>query len=334
MSNFPGFLRNKPYQSVSDDLNAATGAGVPPLLSIEGDRFTLKNPGAAPEGLDTADKGVPYADVVVIHALPYYAKIFYGVKYDPTKPAPPICFSTNGTAPSRNAREPQSSTCKGCDHDAWGTGDEGKGKACRDYAHLAVLVVGYEGIYLLRVPPVGLTNLRKYNGLFQGKEFGIDDVVTRVSFDRSPGARRGTLTFSGIDFIKDKNIAEARNAARLSKITDNLIGLNDVPIAGALPVPQQRAALVENQMASLPPFESAPTAALPTSAPTTPLPAPEQAPSSAPRRGRPRKHVETSSTEAPFPTGNGGSEGFGISQGSAPGAQINKALDDFFGPAK
>jgi hypothetical protein len=196
-----------------------------------------------------------------------------------------------------------------------------------------VLVVGYEGVYLLRVPPVGLTNLRKYNGLFQGKDAGIDDVITRVSFDKSPGAKRGTLTFRGLSYINN-DLATARNAARLSKVTDNLIGLNDVPIAGALPAPQQRAALVENQMASLPPFESAPSAAPPTSAPTTPLPASEQAPSSAPRRGRPRKHVEASSTEAPFPTGNGGSEGFGISQGSAPGAQINKALDDFFGPAK
>src|SRR5271166_2799977 len=298
----PDYLKNRPFEAVSDALDRSLGAGAPPVLSIEGDRFTLVDAGGNQQPLSTVEQGVPYADAVVIHTLPHYSKIYYGShKYNPNEGSPPVCFSDNGVAPSRNSSEPQSPTCASCQWSAWGSATSemtGKGvKACKDYQKIALLVTGFDGVYLLRVPPNSLTAFREYNARFKGSGTDIADVVTRISFERGV---RGTLTFKGVSYI-DQAIAQIRNDARAKKVTDNLIGLNDVPVSGMLagPQPAQAQVVMQSQGIQPPPFVPAPFAGAPSTGMSAmaPTPTPPTSgtpvgvaapPSSGRKRGRPR----------------------------------------------
>ena len=81
--------------------------------------------------------------VIVLAAL--IENVYYPGKFDPDKPASPICFafSTDGEemAPHEKAHEPQNGTCAGCPHDEWGSSDTGKGKACKNGRRIAVMAM-------------------------------------------------------------------------------------------------------------------------------------------------------------------------------------------------
>jgi hypothetical protein len=352
----PDYLKNRPGPRLTDRLGDSLGMGAPPSVSITGGRFTLVDTAGSEQPVTTAANGVPYLDAVVIDSLERISKIYYDHSYDPSQPGgPPTCFSDNGIAPSRNASHPQSSTCASCEKGAWGSATSrvtGKGiKACSDYQKLALMVPGLDGIYLLRVPPNTLRNMREYNAKFKGSEFDVSDVVTRISFEKDV---LGTLTFAAVSMI-DQGIAQHRNEALAKKVTDQLVGRTDQPIQGAIahsqhteyapgwgsmsvapgPAPQQEARPLPE------PAPSAGSPPLPTVA--APTPAAITGPTgNGRRRGRPRATEATpQAVQAPFPTQSNPvpaqpSQGapFGIGQGQAPDAGLNAALDNFFGPGK
>lgn len=70
---------------------------------------------------------------------------FYDGKFDPNNPRPPVCYafgrSEDEMKPHPDAPEPQCETCDECEHNKFGTADdgEGKGKACKNIVRLALL---------------------------------------------------------------------------------------------------------------------------------------------------------------------------------------------------
>jgi hypothetical protein len=328
MTDLPAYLQNRPFQSVTDRLGDSLGSGTQPLLSIKGGRFTLIDPAGQQQPVTTADKGIPYIDVVVIDSLERYSKIYYDHAYDPVNPGPPTCFSDNGIAPSRNASKPQSPTCPSCRWFAWGSAvskvDSSRAtKACVDYQKLALMVPGMDGIYLLRVPPNSLRNCREYNARFRGSGTDIADVVTRISFEKDV---LGTLNFQGVSYI-DEATATTRNAILTAKKTDTLVGRDDKPIAGDIQI------MATNSAVAL----------------TTPEPQdrvekePEPLQIAPKPRGRPRRPVEPAPQGAPqalnppFPTQSNPvppethqRPSFGVVEGSKPNPDLERKLTSFF----
>lgn len=77
----------------------------------------------------------------------------YQGKFDPDNRMPPICYafgrSAEEMAPHATMQtdltyfKPQSADCPACPNNAWGSADQGRGKACQNRRRLALIPAGY-----------------------------------------------------------------------------------------------------------------------------------------------------------------------------------------------
>lgn len=75
----------------------------------------------------------------IIPLAPQYERSFYDREYDPNDKAPPDCYSYDGEAPHEKAMAKQAEDCARCQHNQWGSGPRGKGKACKEGMRLAFI---------------------------------------------------------------------------------------------------------------------------------------------------------------------------------------------------
>lgn len=357
-NQLPAYLQQRQSKGLAQDLIANLGTGSPPYVSIANNRFTLIDSAGAEEPVATYDpKTGPYLDCVVVDSNEHMSKVFYDKAFDPNanQYEPPACFSDNGIGPSRSASKPQSTTCAACPNAVWGSkvsAVSGKGlKACHDTQKLAIMIPGDDVVFLLRVPPNSLSNLRGYTSKFVGQQIDISDVVTRISF-----VSQGTLQFAATSYI-DEATYKRREAIATSHGTDVLVGRTDMPRTDALPASAAPAQLTapEQQVQQPSPFVSAPAAtaaaqpsqintapvssALGAAAPTEPAtrkrrqrntsPAADPAPAAntAPAMAPFRPQAEQAAAQAAQPAN------FGIQQPAEAPSEVNNMLDSLFGPA-
>jgi hypothetical protein len=110
------------------------GAGGGQFFSVRGG--ALKLGGAQ---LPNNEMGVVILDSVL-------ENVFYTGKFDPETPQTPDCYAFGRVeeelAPHEAAEQRQAATCAECPHNAWGSADVGRGKACKNRRRLAVLPAG------------------------------------------------------------------------------------------------------------------------------------------------------------------------------------------------
>src|ERR1700693_5968042 len=217
---------NRQSRGVAAQVASLGSIGQPPYLSIKGNAFTLVDAAGGGGPVTTYDQAGPYLDVVIVDTNSVRSKIYWGKDYDPNNTDPPLCFSDNGTAPSRNAQEPQHPTCGACRHNVIGSATSkisGKGiKACADTQKIAFVLPQAtfktaEGrevplwpenflkmLWLLRVPPNSLkpcstfmSTVAKYK--VNDRDMDVTDIITRVRFE--PGVI-GTLKFEPVGYIE------------------------------------------------------------------------------------------------------------------------------------
>ena len=237
----PAHLQNRSGTKLAEQTAAHLGAGSPPFISIQGNRFTLIDATGAEQPIQTFDPQIGvYLDCVIADAGDVLSKIFYDKPFDPNagQYEPPACFSDNGIGPSRNASRPQARTCAECPNAVWGSKTSavsGKAvKACSDYQKLAIMVPGDEVTFLLRTPPNSLSNLRNYLNKFVGTGVDVTDVITRIYFDPNG---LGTLLFAAPGQFITPELADRRDALRAAKKTDMLVGRGDQPRPPELAAP-------------------------------------------------------------------------------------------------
>jgi hypothetical protein len=130
-----------------------------------GRAIKIKNTGfISPEGMDLGNE-------IQIVVLDFISKnMFYDRPYDPQSPSPPACYAQGRVidemASDPESPVPQADKCKTCPLNQFGSGNNGKSKACKNTRELAVLLVDPENpdalldpaapIYTLSVPPTGL----------------------------------------------------------------------------------------------------------------------------------------------------------------------------------
>ena len=99
-------------------------------------------------GLQYAGAPIPGNKMNAIILDHIAANLYYAEKFDPDDRASPTCYAyghaqPDGTMPDmkphEKASEPQHEKCAGCQWDAWGTADNGKGKACKNVRRLALI---------------------------------------------------------------------------------------------------------------------------------------------------------------------------------------------------
>lgn len=290
-NQLPAYLQQRQSQAIGRTLQDSLGAGAVPYLSIDNDRFTLVDAVGNKLPLTTVDPQIGwYADIAIVDANKHKSRVFWGPDrtYNPDDPSPPVCVSDNGFAPGRQSQEPQAPTCAQCQWSVWGSKVSqisGKGiPACGEMQKLAFTIAGHKTVFLLRVGPNSLKQLREYQGKFSGQPFDITDVITRVTF--VPGVR-GTLQFSAVGYI-DEATYQLREQIAEAHAADAIVGRLDTVHPHA--------------------------AMLPASTPTTALPAPQGNPSPFPQ--------QSSMPSAPQNTQNGPFNQAGPAQ-AHPGGQSN-----------
>jgi hypothetical protein len=307
MAALPDYLTKTQLPRLSDRATEGMGSSLPPHVSIQGNQFTLIDKSGEEHAVDTK-----HLDIIIIDLSDVLCKLYYGKKWAEDSKDPPLCWSSNGIAASREAIEPQNAEggyqCNSCEWNKRGSAQGLKGvaiKACRDEKWLGVLIEGYgDMIFQFRVTPGSFTNWKAYAEKFAKQPFDIKDVVTRLQF-----VSNGVLTFHPVNYITAEQAA-LRNKLVTSKATDGIVGRLDQPIAGL--------AAVQNvtMIAATPGM-------------------PDSQPAPAKRGPKPKAKQETApeagngpTTMAPFrpeaaPT-------FGVQDAPAPPAELANEIDTFF----
>jgi hypothetical protein len=166
-------------------------------------------------------------DVVILEAQ--FENALYQGKYNPKSPQPPICYafgsSPDEMAPHEKCEAPQSDTCAECPHNQWGTGDEGRGKACKNTMRIAAMLgddttlknahtIQEAEIVLAKVP---VTSVRNYAGYVNqlGDEPPVV-FVTEVSLTPDPTSQF-KMNFTPKDRILDMGLHDDAMEALFDK---------------------------------------------------------------------------------------------------------------------
>jgi hypothetical protein len=146
-------------------------------------------------GGEQIGKSAPHnIDVIIVGALPDVSRQFYIEAYDPNaKPTAPDCWSNLGDTPDAAASKPQGRTCNSCKQNTDGSGNKGKGRACRFVRRVAVLVVGdpsgevyqmgFAGTSLFGKGVGNVHPFESYVNFLKANGEGVDTVVTRIAYD-------------------------------------------------------------------------------------------------------------------------------------------------------
>lgn len=238
--SLPSHLQKYQTRDIGAALSANLGSAMPPHVSIANGRFTL---------VDASNNELPgawfdqrigvFIDACIIDVNEHLSRVYFVGAYDPNaEGVRPDCFSDNGVGPSVTASAPQALSCTpdptgqfGCKWAVWGSKISQLGKkipACSQKQKVALLIPGYNIVFLLAIPPNSHGPLREYTEHCKGHGINMADVLTRIYFKAD---EVGTLCFQGLAYI-DEPTAELRQAAWNEKKTNSLVGRTDVPRPG------------------------------------------------------------------------------------------------------
>ena len=222
----PAALANRQRRSLMDDV--ATGLGVqrPAHISIAGGKFHIVNRAGQKYLVPTH-----HIDIIFMDVNPNSARLFFDPDkpYDPGSSDPPLCFSDNGTGPSKDSMEPQAPTCTVCPWNVRGSDTTFTGKpttACDKRKKFGVIFLGQQDVevYDFTIPPGSLGNLKAYTDWLKQQASGGDrpldiaDMITRVEWDpqrpfvmnfRSVGWADDPHTLALLQHIDDNHLSDA-----------------------------------------------------------------------------------------------------------------------------
>lgn len=121
--------------------------------------------------------------------------------YNPNVRQPPLCWAIGKNLdelmPSEAVKEPQGTDCTSCPKNAWGSGQGGKGKACKNQRRLLIVPPDFTPStdpMSLYVSPTGLKSWNAFVKRLASEQGKLPvQVITKVSFD--PQQAYPTLVF-------------------------------------------------------------------------------------------------------------------------------------------
>lgn len=194
-----------------------------------------------------------HMNVIVINALPKVSRQYYEAAFDPdAAPTLPDCWSNLGDLPDPKAANPQATNCASCPQNIEGSGNNGKGRACRFNRRVAVLLEGDMSgdVYQFNIPAkslfgkgVGNTHpFESYIKFLPANGESIDRIITQISFDENETA--DVLKFTPVRHLTDEEIdvVEAAQSSQESKTVIQLTvaqqdGVKKLPAAAAAKAP-------------------------------------------------------------------------------------------------
>ena len=173
------------------------------------------------------DQSVPGNEMIVVVLDYILENKYYTERYDPDNPAIPECFAfgidEDELQPHEDAVAPQNEFCKTCDWNKYKSGENGKGKACRNSRRLALMSAGsfkhdgaeptlntdadfYESadIVMLGIPPTALRGWAKYVKEVVGL-YGVPPLGVFTHVKVQPHATNQVeITFAHIGEVTDE----------------------------------------------------------------------------------------------------------------------------------
>jgi hypothetical protein len=159
---------------------------------------------------------------VVILSSPV-ERLYYTSRYDPTKPAGPVCFALGPNMtdlkPNASAPEKQAGSCAGCPKDQWGSSTNGgKGKACAEKRRLLIMTadtvtsvnaVNMGEVAALRTPVTSVRGFATYlQKIASATKRPLSAVVTKISV--VPDAKtQFKVNFDFVRTIDDLDVVRA-----------------------------------------------------------------------------------------------------------------------------
>ena len=208
---------------------AGIGGGFP-VLSIKGKSFAVVRDGKRTIVTRPDDPEAPanYVDAIFVKSNPALTKTFYLKGYEEGSAAKPDCFSNDGVRPDPGAPAPQAKSCATCPHNAFGSGQSGKGKACADARRVAVAALSaLDDPMLLRIPAGSFKNLAKYAGYLSARNIkSVAAVLTRIKFDADEATPK--LVFTPRALLGPDVIAEVKRLAATDLVAQ-IVGLAPMP---------------------------------------------------------------------------------------------------------
>ena len=148
LEDVPAALKQHMQEEMEKSKAVTTGVtsgAVLPKLSIAGKEFSIRVGGQS-QALRTFT-----LDVIIADSRAGISKQYFSSTYDPSQTASaPDCASVDGIEPDFTPAIVDKVTgkcpcnCKNCYFNQFGTATQGKGKACKDYKRLIVLIAGTE----------------------------------------------------------------------------------------------------------------------------------------------------------------------------------------------
>jgi hypothetical protein len=193
-------------------------------------------------GGEQIGKAVPHQlDVIVVDLLAEPSRQFYATEYDPNAQATlPDCWSNDGKTPDAKAAGKPASSCAACPKNVEGSGNKGKGRACRFLRRIAVLVVGDPSgeVYQMQIPAASLFGkgtdnvhpFESYKKFLMANGEAVDTVVTRVMYDLDADTMK--LKFTPVRLLTEVE-AGFVDAAQEDPETKRYVGLSVVEAGGA-----------------------------------------------------------------------------------------------------
>jgi len=162
-------------------------------------------------------------NVIIVNALPEISRIYYATKYDPNgEPTLPNCWSNLGDKPEAAASDKQSASCVSCPQNVQGSGENGKGRACRYQRRIAVMLEGDQSgdVYQFQIAAKslfgkGTGNVHPFESYIKyllANGADPDGVITNISFDANADTME--LLFTAIRETTDEEYELVRAAQK------------------------------------------------------------------------------------------------------------------------
>jgi hypothetical protein len=195
-------------------------------------------------------------NAIIVSMLPKVSRTFYAGSYDPdAKPTLPDCWSNNGDVPEAKAPNRQAANCASCKNNIDGSGEKGKGKACRFQRRVALLLEGDVSgdVYQFNIPAKSLFGkgngnthpFESYVKFLVGNGESIDYVVTNIAYNLDADTME--LQFTPVRPITDDEY-ELVLAAQADPATQRLVQLTVSEADGATAKPKAQPVMIEQQV--------------------------------------------------------------------------------------
>lgn len=180
-------------------------------------------------------------NAIIVDMLAKPSLEYYASAYDPeAKGTAPDCFSHLGDKPEASATSRQSANCATCEHRIEGSGQNGKGKACRVKRKIALLLEGDPTgeVYQFNIPAKSLFGkgdgdsypFEAYCRFLVSNNSAPDRVVTTIAYNLD--AETMELNFAPARFINESELALVE-AAQANPTTRRLIQISAAAADGA-----------------------------------------------------------------------------------------------------